>query len=43
MDVESHNRVLSEQLRCSQAESSAQQGKEDVLAYPQDDRMDVAS
>ncbi|KAG1743750.1 uncharacterized protein EDB91DRAFT_1247238 [Suillus paluster] len=40
IDVENHNRVLSEQLRSSEAESDANQDKEN-LTYPQEDPMDV--
>ncbi|KAG1752094.1 hypothetical protein EDB19DRAFT_1903493 [Suillus lakei] len=41
IDVENHNRVLLEQLQCSEAESLANQDKENVLTHPQEDRMDV--
>jgi hypothetical protein len=41
IDVENHNRVLLEQLQCSEAESHANnQDKENVLTYPEDDRME---
>jgi hypothetical protein len=40
IDVENHNRVLLEQLQCSEAESHANQDKEIVLTYPEDDRME---
>jgi len=41
IDVENHNRVLLEQLQCSEAESHVNnQDKENVLTYPEDDRME---
>jgi hypothetical protein len=38
IDVENHNRVLLEQLQCSEAESHVNQ--ENVLTLPQEDRME---
>lgn len=40
IDVENHNRVLLEQLQCSETESHANQDKEDVLTHFQEDRME---
>lgn len=38
IDVENHNRVLLEQLQCSETEGHVNQ--ENVLTLPQDDRME---
>ncbi|KAG2366383.1 hypothetical protein BDR07DRAFT_1328292 [Suillus spraguei] len=40
IDVENHNRVLLEQLQCSEAENHANRDKENVLTHPEDDRME---
>ncbi|KAG2134094.1 hypothetical protein DEU56DRAFT_950266 [Suillus clintonianus] len=41
INVENHNRVLLEQLQCSEAESNVNQDKENVLIHPQEDQMDI--
>ncbi|OJA16555.1 hypothetical protein AZE42_00636 [Rhizopogon vesiculosus] len=43
INVENHNRVLFEQLQCSQMEGGTHQDEENVLTYPQEDRMDIVS